>query len=38
MFHDLLAVPAVWGLLSGLHGLVSAYFGKDGTPEGRRQA
>ena len=42
MYHDQLAVAAVWGLfgglLSGLHGLVTAYSRKAGTPEARGQA
>lgn len=37
-----LATPAFWGLcgglLSGLHGLVTAYSAKAGTPEARRRA
>ena len=40
--RDLLAIPAVWGLcgglLSGLHGLVTAYSRKAGTPEARQTA
>jgi hypothetical protein len=40
--RDLLAIPAVWGLcgglLSGMHGLVTAYSRKAGTPEARQTA